>query len=1022
MPDPHDRAPVPQAVGQRRHLTILFSDLSESTRLSDAMEAEHYAAMLAEVRGLYQNLIAKHGGTVVRIQGDGVLAIFGHPQAGEDDGRRATEAALELHHAVRRMKPQTAAAAWPAGQGLSLHTGIHAGMVLIEEGDAMRGRFELLGNTPNVAARLADEACADEILVSAETLGPLHPFFQTSERRLVPLKGRATPLAVYSILGQVSIGRRFEASKRRGLAPFVGRAAELALMELRLDQACSGQPQWLSLRASAGVGKTRLTEEFLRRAADRDCRVLRGYCESYLSAEPLQPYLQMLRTLQRQGSAEADAVLRGPAKERQEAVLQLLLQLAGQGPLLLLIDDLQWADDASLALLHRLRAEAERRALPLMLLSATRPAVVTETPALLLPIHHGHEAAEALHHHELLPLTEEEARQAIAQLLPGTDPFISAEVQRHAGGNPLFIEELCHALAHQRGSVSLRAAEEAPPALNPASGGHAWLAALIESRVARLPPAQAQLLRVAAVIGAVIPTWLFERISGCCEKDPVVLELAELDFIFPAEQPGLLRFKHGITRDVIYDSTGLHERQALHRHITAELRAQLVLGGQEPAHELLAYHGGAAGQWQDAAHHAEQAGDQALASSALDRAKKQYRAALAALEHLPPSEEVHQRWIAIAHRFGMACVFDASRADLRVLQHATGLAALSGDPTAMARSQYWLGYVRYALGEARAGLQICLRSLDQAQRLQDQTLLAQMTGTLGQIRAATAEYAPALQLLDQAIAQLRPRPSSGNGRPATRRPPIGLAYSLACRAYVMGDQGHFSAAEAAFDEALGLVQGSNHAVEASIQGWRAAVLLWQGRWAEAQVCAAETHRVGAQVRSLFTFAMGHAAGAYGAWMGGGCPLARQALEEAVAWLSPRGGGLFSSLNHGWLADILVQQGEADLARKHMAQALRRGQQSDWIGVAMAYRAAARLAQSQGQPERVTHYLAAAQAVAQRRGSMHERAVTELCTAELALQRGESAASRGLLDEAESAFFTMGMDWHLAKARELRKQL
>ncbi|MCV2362504.1 AAA family ATPase [Paucibacter sp. DJ1R-11] len=1019
MTDTLDRAPAPPALGLRRHLTILFSDLSESTRLSDAMEAEHYAAMLAEVRGLYQNLIAKHGGTVVRIQGDGVLAIFGHPQAREDDGRRATEAALELHKAVRLMQPQSAAAAWPGAQSLSLHSGIHAGMVLIEEGDAMRGRFELLGNTPNVAARLADEACADEILVSAETLGPLHPFFQTSERRLVPLKGRATPLAVYSILGQVSIGRRFEASKRRGLAPFVGRAAELALMEQRLDQACAGQPQWLSLRANAGVGKTRLTEEFLRRAADRDCRVLRGYCESYLSAEPLQPYLQMLRTLQSQGSAEADAVLRGPAKDRQEAVLQLLLQLASKGPLLLLIDDLQWADDASLALLHRLRAEAERRSLPLMLLSATRPAVVTETPALLLPIHHGHEAAEALHHHELLPLSEEEAGLAIAQLLPGTDPFISAEVQRHAGGNPLFIEELCHALAHQRGHAGLRAAEEqAPSTLSPASGGHAWLAALIESRVARLPPAQAQLLRVAAVIGSVIPTWLFERISGCCEKDPVVLELAELDFIFPAEQPGLLRFKHGITRDVIYDSTGLHERQALHRHITAELRAQLVLGGQEPAHELLAYHGGAAGQWQEAAHHAEQAGDQALASSALDRAKKQYRAALAALEHLPPSEEVHQRWIAIAQRFGMACVFDASRADLRVLQHATGLAALSGDPAAMARAQYWLGYVRYALGEARAGLQLCIRSVDVALSARDQSLLAQMPGTLGQIRAATAEYGPALQLLDQAIAQLRPRPSGH----VSRRPPVGLAYSLACRAYVLGDQGHFRAAEAAFDEALSLMQGSNHAVEASIQGWRAAVLLWQGRWAEAQVCAAETHRIGAQVRSLFTFAMGHAAGAYGAWMGGGCPLARQALEEAVAWLAPRGGGLFSSLNHGWLTEIMVQQGESGLARQHMALALRRGRQSDWIGVAMAYRAAARLAQGHGQPERVTHYLAAAQAVAQRRGSMHERAVTELCAAELAMQRGESGQARGLLDEAEAAFFTMGMDWHLAKARGLRQQL
>ena len=108
MTDTSVRTPTPPALGLRRHLTVLFSDLSESTRLSDAMEAEHYAAMLAEVRGLYQNLIAKHGGTVVRIQGDGVLAIFGHPQAREDDGRRATEAALELHKSVRLMQPQSA--------------------------------------------------------------------------------------------------------------------------------------------------------------------------------------------------------------------------------------------------------------------------------------------------------------------------------------------------------------------------------------------------------------------------------------------------------------------------------------------------------------------------------------------------------------------------------------------------------------------------------------------------------------------------------------------------------------------------------------------------------------------------------------------------------------------------------------------------------------------------------------------------------------------------------------------------
>jgi len=1038
-----ERQAAPPALGQRRNLTVLFADLSDSTRLSEAMEAEHYAAMLAAVRSLYQSVVPRHGGTVVRIQGDGMLAIFGHPEVREDDGRRATEAALELHEAVRALRPQSALAAWPARRpraedseasgGLSLHSGIHAGLVLIEDGDAVRGRFELLGNTPNVAARLSDEACADEILVSAETLGLHSHFFRCGERRLVPLRGRSVPLAVHAILGRAPIGRRYEASKRRGLAPFVGRAAELCLLERALDDAAEGRPRWISLRANAGLGKTRLTEEFLRRAADRDSQILRGYCESYLSAEPLQPYLQMLRSLQTQGSAAADAVLRGPPQQRQQALLELLAELAGRGSLLLFIDDLQWADDASLSLLHQLRERAARQQLPLLLLTATRPLTLTETvPMLPSALDAAQEHPDdGLLLHELQPLSEAEADQAIAQLLPATDPFITAEVQRHAGGNPLFIEELCHAMQHQQeqtgnsggggnGNAAVLRVEEGLPPPHLAPAGHAWLAALIESRVGRLPPAQGQLLRIAAVIGNVIPTWLLERLSGCSERDPIVLELAEQDFIFPAERPGLLRFKHGITRDVIYESTGLHERQALHRHITAELRAQMVQSQLEPAHELLAYHGGAAGHWQDAAHHAEMAGDQALAASALDRAKKQYRAALAALEHLPPGREVELRWIAIAQRFGMACVFDASRADLRVLRHAAGLARQSGDAALIARADYWLAYVSYALGEARNGLRHGESGLAAAEAAGgDAALLAQLRGTLGQLRAAAADYGPALGLLDEAIAKQRPRQATAKpGRPA-----VGLAYSLACRGYVLGDQGQFQAADSMFAEALQLVGGSNHAVEASIQGWHAAVLLWQGRWQEAQRSAAEGQRIGALVRSLFTFAMGQAAGAYGLWRGGPAEqagLACQRLQDATAWLAPRGGGLFNSLNHGWLAEVRVSQGDRARARKHICLALRRARQHDWIGVAMAYRAAACLAQREDQPEVRDRYLAAALDVARRRGSLHERAVTQLCAAELAQARGQALPA--LLDEAETGFEAMGMAWHLERARALRRPL
>ncbi|MFG6412334.1 AAA family ATPase [Roseateles sp. DC23W] len=988
----------PAAVGHRRLLTLLFVDLSSSTAMAEWMEAEHYAAMLADLRALYERVVPHHGGVIARIQGDGMLAVFGHPEVREDDGRRATEAALELHAAVRELRPH---GPLPAGfPGLAVHSGVHAGIVLVNEGDQMRGRLELLGNPPNIAARLSEAAKRDEIIASEESLGLQSQFFETGPRFVLQLRGRATPLAVYRVHGRAAVGRRFEASVRRGLAPFVGRDGELAALYAALDRVLAGQTHWLGLRAGAGVGKTRLTEEFLRHVQDQTdqaVQIHRGYCESYLSAEPLQPFLQMLRAL----AALADrpqcappelfAAQQAAPAQRADALLALLLALARRTPQLVCIDDLQWADDASLRLLHRLRAAAARERLPLLLLTASRPQP-QPTLAGSAPPDANDALADLI---ELPPLTETEAACAVQLLLPQIDPFIASEVQRHAGGNPLFIEELCHAAADARGG------------LIEGQSSAAWLAALVESRVGRLPPEQASLVRLAAVIGNVIPVWLLEALTGCGEQHPAVQALAAQDFIFPDQRPGHLRFKHGITRDVVYEATGLHERQALHRRISAELDAR---GGAEGLfHEQLAYHDAAANDWPAAARHAEAAGDQALAASALDRAKKQFRAALAALEFLPDDAQRRRRWVSIAQRLGMACVFDASQDDLRVLRHAAGLAQAEGDAGLIARTEYWLAYVGYALGETRDSLRHARAAVETAQACGDNALLAQLPGTVGQLLAAAANYAEAVPMLDLAIARQRQRASKS----AVNQ--IGLSFSLCCRAYVLGDHGRFDEAHEIFAEALTPFDGSGHAVEASMQGWRAAVLLWQGRWAEARAAALVAHRVGAQVRSMFTCAMGHAAGAYGAWMQAHDPGARQQLLDATAWLAPRGGGLYSSFNHGWLADILSTQGDAGAARHHIALALRRGRQDDWIGGAMAYRAAARLAARMGDAARARRYLSLARGAGEQRNSDHEAAVTALLEAELKLDAGWPAA----LDIAQAAFERMDMQGFLERAARAR---
>ena len=847
----------------RRYVTLLFADLSRSTELAGAMEAEHYAALLSALRGAYQDSISQHGGTVVRVQGDGLLAMFGHPVTREDDGRHAVEAALDLHQRVRELRP-----ALPAGHALSLHTGIHAGLVLIGAGDIERGRFELLGPVPNIASRLSDAAAPHEILVSEETLGPASRFFSTGAPRALQVKGREAPILVYSVDARAGLTASLQASARHGLTPFVGRQTELERLEQRLAEAMAGRPHSVAIAGDAGMGKTRLIEQLLARAVRRGCRVLRGYCESDLGAEPLQPFRHMLQALPGE-----------PQPSAADGFAALFARLAEAQPLVVFIDDAQWADDASNQALAALRQLTAGRLL--VVLSTRSTGLAQALPA----------AAETL---TLEPLSDTEAAQAIAARLPGADPFVAAEIARHAGGNPLFIDELCHSAARGDNSAGRRRLH----------GGAGWLNHLVESRVQHLPPAQAELVRVAAVIGNVIPAWLLERMTGQHQDSPLVRGLAEQDFIFPGERSGTLRFKHGITRDVIYDSVGLHARQALHRRVAVAMQQQSAAAAEEESFEALAYHFEAGGDAAQAARYAELAGDKALAASALDRARAQYRAALAALDRLPPSAESAQRWVAIVQRLSLVGVFDSSRGELALAARAVQLAEMYGDAATIARARFWLGYVSYALGDTLAAIAHGEQALAEAEAAGDAGLASQIVAMLGVAHTGAAQYPRALALLDQAIAVKRQHRSG-------RRTNIGLAYSLVCRAYVLGDRGLFAQAHECFDEALACIVEATHEIGATTHGWRGAVLLWQGRWADARDAAAESGRIAEATRSLAQLSIARAMGGYANWMLGREPQALQAIIDATAWIEPRESGLFHSLNHGWLADGLESLPERD---------------------------------------------------------------------------------------------------------------
>ncbi len=996
----------------RRHVTLLFSDVAGSSAHAERLEEEVYAKSLTDFRAIAREVIAKHGGNIARIQGDGLLAIFGHPTASEDDGRRATEAALELHDRVRLLML--------GSDTMQLHSGIHAGLVLLTDGDIERGRLDVVGEVPNTAARLCSLAAAGEVMVSEETLGPQTLFFQVAQLRQLVIKGRSAPLNVVRVLGRASMGRRIDAAAQRGVVSFVGRLPALAQMAAAAEQARTGTATRLLVIGEAGIGKTRLMDEFQSRLDPATFRVLQGYCENYLGAEPLQPFMHWIRSalgwradasaqdnesatqtaLASLGEAAindfeplAQAMAGGhsasgsspQAPVRVSAITELLARLAQQRTLVLILDDWQWADDASRHVLEALNA----RCLPVFVLIATRP-VDDEN--------HGLIGIRTL---GLQPLAFEEGAHAISAWLPSAEPFITQEIYRLSGGSPLFIEELCRAAADGDFPSASR-------------NSAAWINALVASRMARLPAEQVDFLQTAAVGGNVFAVWLLERLVGPVRADEMLEALAEQDFLVPADQPGMLRFKHVLTRDAVYATVNPARRRALHLQVAQVVHAASASQYMSERLETLAYHYDAANASEQAADFAEAAGDKALATMALDRARSHYTTALKSLDASPTLNHAAKlRWCAVAEKLGQACVFDPLDIShgLTLFECAARRAAETGDANALARAHYWLGYVNYGKGRPREAVRHCESALSHAQAAGDARLAAQVQATLGQSLASAGRYAQAMPLLEQAYESKRQQIRTGSGTA------IGSAYTLARMAYTWGDLGRFEEAGQHFEKALHLLGDKIHPVGASIRELVCAVHLWQGRWDEACQAGLDGADMALRCRSQFNTAMGRALAACGSWARDRDAVSFRQLSDATNWIEMRGGAISTSLNYGWLVEASLSLGLAQEARLHAARLFTRARMQDRHGQAQGCRALAKMFASQGQVARAHHYLAVAQNAADIRGSPRESALNTFAHAEVLAGLKQPRRALELAEKAAETFETMKMIWHVDRCAE-----
>lgn len=997
--------------GFRRILVVMYCDVVGSTQiLVDLREPEIFRELVDTLGETVEGIVCHHGGQTVRKDGDGFVILFGHVTSYEDAGRRATEAALDIRQAAAALG---ATGGRPDVQ-LRLRIVVHSGLVLLLPGDIVRGRFEIPGIPTNVTAHLRALAEPDEILISESTLGADRLFFRTGPRRLVIPGGCPAPLAVYSVLGREAVESRFAARIRRGSAPFAGRRPELAALEASLGRCAEGHKVTAAVVGPAGIGKTRLAGEFLERAAARGIKSHRAYCEGYLGARPLQPFAQLTRSLLAGApprALENARVLAGylggmtardvqpllsllaadgggvqAAPPRPEAVapalLALLARAGGGSSLILCIDDWQWTDDASRKLLE-LVAAGIRTSMLVLLLTREMDDRLLELPSLAVV--------------QVAPLSLAESRTAIEFLLASGDPFRIDRIARDAGGSPLFIEELCQA---RPGS--------AQPTTNADRSG--WLDMMIQARFSLLPPESARLVQIAAVIGHIIPEWLFEAITQLSPEDPALRQLAVADFVYAGDVEGTLRFKHGITRDAIYNMVGLHERRALHGQVVDALLARGE-AGDDMQPEMLAYHCGACGDAKRALHYAILAADKAMEASALDRAQSQYRAAFEALAVLDDLPDRAKRVSELVRRYGLSCVVDPSPDQIRVLEAMAALARSMGNPEGLALAQYWLGAIHYGLGNAGRSIAHLQGALKAAATLGNPNLTAQIKASLGQSHSAAADYPAARALLDEAIAALR---EGQKGRLST-----GLAYSLCCRGFLAADQGRFDEAAAYYREVEAILGDAEPPMLGSYMTQMAAISLWKEEWDRAIEFGERGVRLSERTRTRYIAMMSRSLAAYARWRRDGDSAAVEELVRTTAWFMSGASQQRTSLNYGWLAEMLVARGDPEGARFYAARAFRRARAADRLGEATACRAMARIAALRPGIRGPGHYLALAFRSAEARQSPRERAETLLCAAEIAEARGECDRVAELAGEAEAAFAALGLVRQAERAAALR---
>ena len=650
--------PKARDAAERRQVTVVFSDLVGSTALSARMDPEDLREVISAYQKCVAETVGRFGGFVAKYMGDGVLVYFGYPQAHEDDAERAVRAGLELVHAVTALK---------SSAPLQARVGIATGLVvvgdLIGSGEAQeRG---IVGETPNLAARLQGVAEPNTVVIAEGTRRLLGNLFELEDLGAKDLKGIAGPVRAWAALRQASLGSRFEALHAGGLTDLIGREEELELLLRRWSKAKTGEGQVVLLSGEPGIGKSRLTAALLERLTTEPHTRLRYFCSPLHTDSTLYPLIsQMERAagFAHDDTAQAklgklDAVLAQsftppqdaalfaemlslpndgrypslellPQQRRQRTLEALTAQmeaLSQSNPALMIFEDVHWIDPTSLEALGR--AADRIRNLRVLLIVTYRPEF--DPPWI------GGPQVTAL---TINRLAQREIDAMIDRVVG--NKLIPIGIRQHiierTDGIPLFVEEMTKDVLEAVGEEAAERPVAATSSLSVAVP--ASLHASLMARLDRLGSAK-EIAQIGAVIGREFSHFLLAAVMRKAEGE-LETELERLITAGLLFRQGVLPhatylFKHALVQDAAYGTLLRSSRQQLHGQIASTLEEEFPeIVEVQP--ELLARHCTEAGLDEQAIKYWRTAGEKAVRRASNREAIGHFRRALALNEKQAP--------------------------------------------------------------------------------------------------------------------------------------------------------------------------------------------------------------------------------------------------------------------------------------------------------------------------------------------------------------------------------------------------